>query len=960
MKKEALYQALEERGTNLSEWLREKIAEVAEPYEIPVSHYTEGLNHLNDLDNEEHVLREISGCDWAFTDADTTYLSHGLHPYSAKFIPQIPRNLIRMLSLKGETVWDPFGGSGTTALEALLLGRQAISNDVNPLSALIGEAKTTTLTNEEEQSVTELIEKAELLASSELHFSSILEKHEQEILAYAPEIPNRDKWFHSNVLEELSYLCWEIERIDSPSVRTLTRAAFSKIIVKASFQDSETRYTSKPREVERGFTLRTFATELTSSLSKIHRLAPLLRFRDATFQTADLRQEAVVPENSVDLVITSPPYPNATDYHLYHRFRLFWLGHDPRKLGKKEIGSHLRHQKEKTGIDQYLSEMSQCLSRIHDGLRAGRYAVLVLGDAVFKGETYSTAELVGEVAQQAGFDLIGLVPREVHATKRSFVSAARRLKEEFLLVLRKPSKRMRFKLFPPPYTLWKYEDNLRRRELQTVLDGNAVVPKNGDKEEAIEVRATPLDAQQFRRMTFTHGFKAANHHRAATWQAVLENGEAFTVQSSRKDPKYATHGLHAYKGKFYPQLAKSLLNLAQLKPGQTVLDPFCGSGTVLLEGYLNGLDAKGFELNPLALKISRAKTDILQVDPYLVDKLLARFIRQLDDLDACDSNREAFDEQCLSELTSWFAGPVLNKMGWITRALDEVPEPAVREFLEVCLSSIVREVSQQDPKDLRIRRRKPQIEDAPVQRLYREKLREQRTRLRQFAKRSGGAPCELGHATVWNADCRKQDAYEDAGMTEQKVDAVVTSPPYATALPYVDTDRLSILLLQGMKSKKRKAIEKSLVGARNIRKSERDDYDQRIEKEDFENITSPTAKEIISEVYALNRDADVGFRRKNKAALLYRYYADMTTAMGKLEDAVASDGSLFFVIGNNKTKAGGENGKEITIRSTQVLREIGREIGWTLAETIPITVTQEDRRHNKNSITENDILWFTK
>src|SRR5690242_19361578 len=79
-------------------------------------------------------------CD--FHDSDTGYLTHALHPYPAKYIPQIPAALIQRLSKPGETVADIFCGSGTTLVEAMLNGRNAVGIDANPLACLIAQAKT--------------------------------------------------------------------------------------------------------------------------------------------------------------------------------------------------------------------------------------------------------------------------------------------------------------------------------------------------------------------------------------------------------------------------------------------------------------------------------------------------------------------------------------------------------------------------------------------------------------------------------------------------------------------------------------------------------------------------------------------------------------------------------------------------------------------------------------------------
>ena len=139
---------------------------------------------------------------------------------------------------------------------------------------------------------------------------------------------------------------------------------------------------------------------------------------------------------------------------------------------------------------------------------------------------------------------------------------------------------------------------------------------------------------------------------------------------------------------------------------------------------------------------------------------------------------------------------------------------------------------------------------------------------------------------------------------------------------------------------------------RNI-KTQKGSLDEKIQQQVFDGISSSTAKELIQKIYKLNKENVVGFRRENMASLLYRYYRDMTLVIENLHSVVAEDGSIFFVIGDNVTEAGNQ---KIQITSSKVLLEIGRKIGWELIETIPITVTQENRLHNKNGITNNDIL----
>lgn len=952
-KKSALESVLKNDGLTITEWFNDRIEEAVEGPKTYYQPKKNDLSNLSELEDSSTIFENLKSVDWSFTSEDTSFLSHNIHPYPAKYIPQIPNQLIRMLSLHGEKVWDPFGGSGTTALESILLGRQALSTDINPISEIIGRAKCTTLTQEQNEIVFSFSEKIQILSKDTDSFEETFKVNEKHISNIYPKIPNQEKWFHNSVWRELGYIKWKIFLLEDKKIKNLLLAAFSKIIIRVSNQDSETRYVSKPKPVTSGLVLKLFSNEIQKLLPKISKLGNYLKFREPEFKTSDLRFEDTIVKNSIDLIVTSPPYPNATDYHLYHRFRIFWLDFNPVALGKCEIGSHLRHQKEANGIERYLEEMKLALNNMHNALRPGRYAVLVLGDAIFDKKGYDTAKLVGEKAVEVGFEFTGIFTRKLHSTKRSFSNAARRLREEKFLVIRKKAKKQKFTIFQPNYKLWPYEEVIQELEIKSLLNINRIISKS-DGSKVIEIEALQID--QLRRLTFSHAFQAKNYSKENTWQFVVENGEA--LKSKRKDPKYVTHGIHNYKGKFYPQLAKSLFNLADVKPNQNILDPFCGSGTVILEAYLNGLNATGLDLNPIALKMAEVKSNILKLDCNLVDLLLSSFIKKVKSTEPIKDYKEFFDNEALDELQSWFPKKVLSKLAAISSELNEVPNFEVKKFIEVCLSSIVRNISQQDPKDLRIRRRKDPISDAPVFELFIDKLTEQRNRLRTFAENSNKASSPFGTTNVIQGDCRHIGSITN-GPGKETIDCVVTSPPYATALPYVDTDRLSILLLFSMLSKERKQIENNLVGAREILKSAKTELEAKIQERKFDSIQSKTAIGIIEEVFKLNEKAEVGFRKKNTASLLYKYYEDMTMVMKSIDWAVKRGGDIFIVIGDTKTYSGNDN-KEVIIRSCRSLKEIGESLNWEHKKTIPITVTQENRNHNKNSILENDILWFKK
>lgn len=140
------------------------------------------------IDGDIPVDLPISTGDrYLFISYDQTALSHGLHKYPAKFFPELPRWLIRRYSIELETVLDPFSGSGTTSVEALLLRRNSVGIDVDPFSRFLSKVKVTPLDEEELRSC----QKHLLLQVLNYHHSKVSE-HD------IPTFPYRDNWFNWN------------------------------------------------------------------------------------------------------------------------------------------------------------------------------------------------------------------------------------------------------------------------------------------------------------------------------------------------------------------------------------------------------------------------------------------------------------------------------------------------------------------------------------------------------------------------------------------------------------------------------------------------------------------------------------------------------------------------------------------------------------------------------------------
>ncbi|MDP3659456.1 DNA methyltransferase, partial [Phenylobacterium sp.] len=313
--KAALAERLGLQGESFATWVEDHI-EAELPRRAVTDDVTDTPLSVSELLDSARVFDTLNAVDWAFTNDDTRYLTHDLHPYPAKFPPQIPAELIRRLSLPGDLVFDPFGGSGTTAVEAVRQRRRACSLDANPLSALIGRVKSAPLASEA------AIELDALRVTVDSYIANAGSKgtnwSEGLIAKHAgliPDIPNLEKWFCTAAIGELALLRHLIGSLTSASAQDAALLSLARIVTRVSNQDSETRYVAHPKDLKAGLTLRAFNESLRMVARKLEVSAPALTGASVSFAHGDARTSIVteLQPASVDLIVTSPPYPNATD-----------------------------------------------------------------------------------------------------------------------------------------------------------------------------------------------------------------------------------------------------------------------------------------------------------------------------------------------------------------------------------------------------------------------------------------------------------------------------------------------------------------------------------------------------------------------------------------------------------------------------------------------------------------------
>jgi hypothetical protein len=294
-------------------------------------------------------------------------------------------------------------------------------------------------------------------------------------------------------------------------------------------------------------------------------------------------------------------------------------------------------------------------------------------------------------------------------------------------------------------------------------------------------------------------------------------------------------------------------------------------------------------------------------------------------------------------------------MNWLLKIIRKTSAGPVRDFLEVVFSSIIRDVSQQDPSDLRIRYRKELLEDADVLRLFAEQLVVQFTRVEKFWRVRSRAPCRFIQAHAMQGDNRNPATLSRLGLAPNSVDLILTSPPYATALPYIDTDRLSLLTLFGLSSSERRPLENGLTGSREISPVERRRVETLTEKESG---LPPACSAFLNEMQArLAKDNDAGFRKQNMPALMRRYLIDMRAAFKNVHAVCRTGAEAMIVIGDNRTLL---EGQSLRIPTTDLVEEVAIAAGFERNERIDISVTTENMLHQKNAITENVVLRLSK
>jgi hypothetical protein len=375
------------------------------------------------------ALREALGV--SPDDDSTRQHVHGFHSYAARLHPHTAGVLVDRLSAEGETILDPFMGSGTVLVESRLRGRRAMGTDLNPLSVELAHLKTRGTTPEERRQLVEASER-------------VVEHAEERRISKAGPTERYGKddleLFDIHVLLELDGLKKGISLERQGFAREALKLVLSSILVKVSKKPGDTVERTAPRRLASGFCIRLFGSkteELARRLEEYDEMLPP-NAPECRMAVDDARRLVNVKPGSVNLVVTSPPYPGVYDYARHHSARLRWLGLDERPFETGEIGArrHTRVLSRDAALDRWAEDFCAALSAIRRSLASGGAAVLVLADSVVHGKALYADDVIERLAKTSGLALEAIAsqkrPHFHEPTKDAF---SRKPRREHLIVL---------------------------------------------------------------------------------------------------------------------------------------------------------------------------------------------------------------------------------------------------------------------------------------------------------------------------------------------------------------------------------------------------------------------------------------------------------------------------------------------------------------------------------------------
>jgi len=357
----------------------------------------------------------------------------------------------------------------------------------------------------------------------------------------------------------------------------------------------------------------------------------------------------------------------------------------------------------------------------------------------------------------------------------------------------------------------------------------------------------------------------------------------------KSDTKYSNHGIHTYPAMMIPQVARRLIETYG-KDSKTLLDPFMGSGTALLEAKLhkNFKKAYGIDINPLALLISKAKTT--PIEPKKLANKYAELIKRCEeDKQLVLSNKKKISVPDFFNIEFWFKPEIIVDLAIIKENIKKIQDEDIKNFFLVAFSETVRDTSYTRNREYKLYRMDAEMmkkHNPDTFEAFQKIAKDNITSMTEYYREQNDS-CEI---SILSEDTRFKTSLKD-----NEIDLIVTSPPYGDSRTTVAYGQFSRLALQWLDYDKDQVINIDKVSLGGIpTKSLQVD------------LKSPTLKKIID-----------GIEKQDpkRAKDVLSFYVDFDKCVQELHRVTKKGAFLCFVVGNRTVKG-------IQIPTDQIILEL--------------------------------------
>ncbi|MFX0204109.1 MAG: DNA methyltransferase [Candidatus Hodarchaeota archaeon] len=368
----------------------------------------------------------------------------------------------------------------------------------------------------------------------------------------------------------------------------------------------------------------------------------------------------------------------------------------------------------------------------------------------------------------------------------------------------------------------------------------------------------------------------------------------------------ATHDIYKFPTKFIPEVPRWALNMFSKGKNFVIMDPFCGSGTTLVESCLIEKFSVGIDINPFCQLLSKVKTtplDSRQLEE--VDFLYKEIIKRL-------KHGKTISETSVPNLPNidhWFEKKTINDLAIIRDSITEfelrTSSRELADFLRICLAGIVRKVSladDQSPKPY-VSKRFPK-KPPPVIEEFVKTYKRAIDSVREFSKKVSKHYCFVAR----DGDARKPLTKSVQAFMEENrnegFDLMVTSPPYINAYDLVRTFKLELFWLDLIRAKEIRNLKEQHIGTEEIKSV--------LYKKGVPHLGSRDIDEILERIYEVDQ---------KRAYVVWKFFLDMKENLKQAFDLILPGGHYLIVIGDSVIRGN-------RIPTSRMLSDLGSDVGF--------------------------------